>query len=108
MLTGHVKSSSVYTRLLQKSNLAHTMAFSMTFRSIAPVVTCIIMTALVYVNVWSGDFQFDDFSTILENPHVQDWNSFVGHLDHMVRPALYATFLVDRSFYGANASGYHL
>jgi protein O-mannosyl-transferase len=84
------------------------VALSTTSRSIALVVVCIIMTALVYVNIWSGDFQFDDFSTLLENPHLDDWNTFVGHLGHMVRPVLYATFLVDRSLYEHSASGYHL
>ncbi len=47
-------------------------------------------------------------STILENPHLDGWQTFVGHLDHMVRPVLYATFLFDRSLYGADPAGYHL
>src|SRR5207247_9944540 len=55
-----------------------------------------------------GDFQYDDFFTILENPHLDRWQTFIGHLDHMVRPVLYATFLVDRSLYGNSAAGYHL
>ena len=94
----------MYTHVLQKSNLAPIVALSTTSRSIALIIVCVT----VYVNVWTGDFQFDDVSTILENPHVEDWNTFVGHLGHMVRPVLYATFLVDRSLYGHSASGYHL
>lgn len=67
-----------------------------------------IIACLVYANAFSGDFQFDDFPTILENPHLTQWPTFFGHLDHMVRPLLYATFFVDRSLYGTSASGYHL
>jgi hypothetical protein len=67
-----------------------------------------IITCLVYANAFSGDFQFDDVSTILINPHLDRWETFVGHLDHMVRPVLYATFLADRSFYGNSPTGYHL
>ena len=69
---------------------------------------CLIITGVVYVNAWSGGFQFDDFSTILENPRLDRWQNFVGHLDHMVRPVLYGTFFLDRSLYGNNATGYHL
>lgn len=72
------------------------------------LTACLIITGVVYINAWSGDFQFDDFSTILENPHLNGWRTFVGHLDHMVRPVLYGTFLLDRSLYGNSAGGYHL
>ena len=34
--------------------------------------------------------------------------TFIGHLDHMVRPVLYATLLLDRTLYGTNPTGYHL
>jgi hypothetical protein len=67
-----------------------------------------IITCLVYANAFSGDFQYDDFSTILMNPHLESWDTFVGHIDHMVRPALYATFLADQSLYGASPTAYHL
>ena len=61
----------------------------------------------VYAGAWSGDFQFDDSHSILHNPHLEGWRTFVGHLGHMVRPVLYGTFLVDRSFFGNAATGYH-
>lgn len=67
-----------------------------------------IVTCLVYANAFSGDFQFDDISTILENPHLAHGDTFIAHLDHMVRPLLYATFLFDRSLYGNSPIGYHL
>ncbi len=68
----------------------------------------IIVTLAIYAGAFCGDFQYDDGFTILLNPHLESWEMFVGHLDHMVRPLLYVTFLVDRSLYGTSASGYHL
>ena len=76
-----------------------------------PVVSCALLlaaTVATYATALEGSFQFDDFFTILINPHLARWESFVGHLDHMVRPVLYATFLVDRLLYGNSAPGYHL
>ena len=67
-----------------------------------------IITCLVYANAFSGDFQYDDYSSILSNVHLTNWETFAEHLDHMVRPLLHATFLVDRSLYGNNPAGYHL
>ena len=67
-----------------------------------------MVTVATYVGAFSGDFQYDDLFTILINPHLNGWDTFVDHLDHMVRPVLYATFLIDRSLYGTSASGYHL
>lgn len=65
------------------------------------------VTVAAFVGTFSGGFHYDDALTILENPHLEHWRTFVGHLDHMVRPMLYATFLLDRLLYGANPVGYH-
>ena len=70
------------------------------------IVLCAAIVA-VYFGTFSGGFHYDDSITILENPHLEHWRTFVGHLDHMVRPVLYATFLLDRLLYGANPAGYH-
>ncbi len=67
-----------------------------------------MVAVTTYVGAFSGTFQYDDLFTILINPHLNGWNTFADHLDHMVRPVLYATFLIDRSLYGTSASGYHL
>lgn len=67
-----------------------------------------IAALIVYAGAFHGDFHYDDSLTILKNPHLSDWNTFVGHLDHMVRPVLYSTFLFDRWLYGTNPAGYHL
>lgn len=72
------------------------------------IICLMILTAVVYANAFSGSFQFDDFSAISENPHLGSWRTFVGHLDHMVRPVLYATFLADRTLFGGNETGYHI
>jgi protein O-mannosyl-transferase len=66
------------------------------------------VTVAVYFSAFSGDFHYDDLSAILDNPHLDEWRTFIGHLDHMVRPVLYASFLLDRSLYGADPTGYHL
>ncbi|GAC1399084.1 MAG: membrane protein [Chloroflexota bacterium] len=66
------------------------------------------VTLASYAGAFRGDFQFDDVSTILENPHLDRWDTFAGHLDHMIRPVLYFTFFIDRSVYGNSAAGYHI
>lgn len=70
------------------------------------LLVAVALTA--YVGAFHGVFQFDDFVTILDNPHLDRWQTFIGHLDHMVRPVLYATLLLDRSLYGDGTMGYHL
>jgi hypothetical protein len=78
---------------------------------VIPLLCCIILvtvTSVVYSGVRDGAFQYDDFYSILINHHLDRWATFVGHLDHMVRPLLYATFLMDRSVYGYDPAGYHV
>jgi tetratricopeptide (TPR) repeat protein len=74
---------------------------------LAPMAFC-AAALIVYAEAFHGDFHYDDSLTILENPHLSNWHTFIGHLDHMVRPVLSATFLMDRSLYGSDPSGYHL
>lgn len=71
------------------------------------IVLCVV-TVAVYFGAFVGTFHYDDSLTILENPHLESRQTFLGHLDHMVRPVLYATFLLDRSLYGVMPTGYHL
>lgn len=73
-----------------------------------PAVMLYAATTVIYLSSFSGQFHYDDLSSILANSHLDHWHTFVGHLDHMVRPVLYATFLLDRSIYGANPTGYHV
>jgi len=79
--------------------------------SIHPPTSLLLLctvTLTLYAGAFQGDFQFDDFSTILENPHLDRWQTFIGHLDHMVRPVLYGTLFLDRLLYGDSVTGYHI
>jgi len=67
-----------------------------------------VATVATYADALWGAFQYDDLYTIVLNPHLERWDTFVGHLDHMVRPVLYGTYFLDRSFYGNDPAGYHL
>ncbi len=77
-------------------------------RTFLPLITLCAATLTIYFGALRGGFHYDDSITILGNTHLEHWWTFVGHLDHMVRPVLYATFLFDRSLYGTNPAGYHL
>ena len=74
---------------------------------ILSIVLCVV-TAALYFGAFIGSFHYDDSLAVVENPHLESWQTFVGHLDHMVRPVLYGTFLFDRSLYGTAPAGYHL
>lgn len=71
-------------------------------------VLLVMVTVATYGGALQGDFQYDDLFTILINPHLNRWDTFVSHLEHMVRPVLYGTFLLDRSLYGNSPAGYHV
>jgi protein O-mannosyl-transferase len=77
-------------------------------RTFLPLITLCVATLTVYLGAFRGGFHYDDSISILQNSHLDGWQGFVGHLDHMVRPVLYASFLLDRSLYGADPTGYHL
>lgn len=77
-------------------------------RALLPyTILCAIALGL-YAGAFQGGFHYDDSVTILGNAHLASWHAFVGHLDHIVRPVLYATFLLDRWLYGPDPTGYHL
>ena len=77
-------------------------------RAFLPLITLCIATLIIYAGSFLGDFHYDDTLTILENPHLASLHIFLGHLDHMVRPVLYATFLIDHTLYGTRPAGYHV
>ena len=70
--------------------------------------TLLLVTCVTYSGAFRGDFQFDDYSTILDNPHYAGWETFAEHAGHIVRPLLSLTFLVDRTLYGSSPVGYHI
>lgn len=77
-------------------------------RIFLPLITLCAVAVTTYARAFRGGFHYDDSISILQNSHLEGWQGFVGHFDHMVRPVLYATFLLDRSLYGAEPAGYHL
>jgi protein O-mannosyl-transferase len=80
-------------------------------QTIRPLNSWIILatlTAATFSGIFRGTFQYDDFFAILINPHLDNWQTFVAHLDHMVRPVLHGTFLLDRFLYKNSPAGYHL
>lgn len=65
-------------------------------------------TVLAYANSLYGTFQFDDFATILKDPHLESPSVFLSHLDHMIRPVVKLTFVIDRRLYGEQPGAYHV
>ena len=74
-----------------------------------PIIGLLVFITLVtYAGAFRGDFQFDDYSTILENPRYVSWSTFAEHLHHTIRPLLSLTFLIDHMLYGSSPAGYHV
>ena len=76
-----------------------------------PVILCLLLVALTTATfscAFRGAFQYDDLYAILINPHLQHWQTFIDHFDHMVRPVLHGSFLLDRFLYNTNPVGYHV
>jgi protein O-mannosyl-transferase len=80
----------------------------LTIRPFALCVLLVTLTAATFSGAFRGTFQYDDLFAILINPHLDRWQTFIGHLDHMVRPVLHGTFLLDRFLYENSPAGYHL
>jgi len=99
--------SSLCTQTRQKCNLAATVNFATHLQG-KLLFFILLVAGLIYVTAFSGDFHFDDRPTILANPHLESGEIFVDHLDHMVRPVLYATFFLDRRLFDMSPAGYHL
>lgn len=88
---------------MQYKPAVHTSA-----RSLLIYATLCAIPLIAYTSAFRGDFHYDDSLTVVGNVHLASWRTFVGHLDHMVRPVLYATFLLDRWLHGPDPAGYHL
>lgn len=63
---------------------------------------------LAYGNalLW-GQFQFDDYKVIVDNPDVHSWQAWQGNLAHGIRPLLKFTYTLDWTS-GWGAAGFHL
>ena len=78
----------------------------------------LLLVAVVYAGVLGNGFHFDDFHTVVNNPHIRDLArvpSFfldarafsVNPESAMYRPLLLTTFAIDYALFGANPAGYH-
>lgn len=61
----------------------------------------------VYANALRGDFQFDDFNVIVNNPRVHSWPAWWHDLQHGIRPLLKLTYTLDWTS-SIGTLGFHL
>jgi protein O-mannosyl-transferase len=73
-----------------------------------PLILLVCAGAAAYANSFMGVFLFDDYRSIVEDPRLENVQTFLVHLPGMIRPLLKATLLADRLVWGANPPGYHL
>jgi len=80
-------------------------------------ITLLILLLAVYSNSFYGDWHFDDYANIIENPNVQINSlsfselkqSFIGiYQDRLLRPFSYASFALNYYVGGLNVFGFHL
>lgn len=60
-----------------------------------------------YFNAFSGDFQFDDYKVIVNNPRVHSWDEWLAGLGHGIRPLLKFIYTLDWTL-GLGVAGFHL
>lgn len=60
-----------------------------------------------YFNALSGDFQFDDYKVIVDNPSVHSWEAWLAGLGHGIRPLLKFSYTLDWTL-GLGKTGFHL
>lgn len=72
------------------------------------VLAWLALTAVVcYYNALSGDFQFDDYKVIVDNPRVHSWSSWAEGLTLGIRPLLKFTYTLNWTS-GLGVAGFHL
>jgi len=62
---------------------------------------------LTYLNAFRGDFQFDDFNVIVDNPAVRSWQAWLHDAPRGVRPVLKLTYTLNWTC-GLGLFGFHL
>ena len=106
--------------MLTKEN-GFSLPFSRKFENVGQYVftfiSLLIILLVVYSNSFHGDWHFDDFANIIENPNVQIKSlsfselkqSFIGiYQDRLLRPFSYASFALNYYVGGLNVFGFHL
>lgn len=80
-------------------------------------ISLLVILLAVYSNSFYGDWHFDDYANIIENPNVQIKSlsfselkqSFIGiYQDRLLRPFSYASFALNYYVGGLNVFGFHL
>jgi len=80
-------------------------------------ISLLIVLLAVYSNSFQGDWHFDDFANIVENPNIQikslSWSeiyhSFSGiYQDRLLRPFSYLSFALNYYCGGMNVFGFHV
>jgi protein O-mannosyl-transferase len=86
---------------------------------VRPGLLLFLLVAVIYGRSIANGFHFDDFHTIVNNPHIRElssipsffWNAeafSVNPESAMYRPLLLTSFAVDYALFGTHASGYHM
>ena len=72
------------------------------------VLTWLTLVVIVfYFNALSGDFQFDDYKVIVDNPGVHSWDAWRDRLGHGIRPLLNFSYTLNWTS-GLGVAGFHL
>lgn len=89
-------------------------------QAVFAIASLLITLLLIYSNSFEGEWHFDDYHTIVDNPnirmHALTWDelrkSFYGptlgtDTAHVTRPLAYASFALNYFFGGLSLPGYH-
>jgi len=71
-------------------------------------MACLALAVIAsYFNALSGDFQFDDYKVIVDNPSVHSWEAWLAGHGHGIRPLLKFSYTLDWTL-GLGVTGFHL
>ena len=80
-------------------------------------ISLFIVLIIAYSNSFDGQWHFDDYANIVENPHVQikslSWSEMKHcvtgiYQDRLLRPLAYLSFALNYQFGGLNVFGFHV
>ncbi len=67
----------------------------------------VLAVGVCYTNALSGEFQFDDYKVIVDNPAVQSWAAWWASAGHGIRPLLKLSYTLNWTS-GLGLTGFHL
>jgi tetratricopeptide (TPR) repeat protein len=76
-------------------------------KRVPPALVLVGAVAVVYLNSFRGDFQFDDYNVIVGNRVVHGWRAFLAALPGGIRPLLKLTYTLNWTS-GLGLFGFHL